>query len=107
VYHLLKRKKYSLELKLLITGEQIELLEEIRDIDKAVYNYFTEAIILNNRIKNRARQYFTSIILPLELNYKLKEKLKQLELFLKVPPRNSDWGCNCLTLSAAVFFRLF
>jgi hypothetical protein len=36
MYHLLKRKKYSLELKLLITGEQIELLEEIRDIDKAV-----------------------------------------------------------------------
>jgi hypothetical protein len=56
---------------LLITGEQIELLVEIRDIDKAVYNYFTEAIILNNRIKKQARQYFTSIILPLELNYEL------------------------------------
>jgi hypothetical protein len=69
VYHLLKKKKILFELKLLITGEQIELL--VGNHETLIRPYtITEAIILNNRIKNRARQYFTSIILPLELNYK-------------------------------------
>jgi hypothetical protein len=72
VYHLLKAKKNTLlELKLLITGEQIELLEGNHETLIRSHITISEAIILNNRIKNRARQYFTSIILPLELNYEL------------------------------------
>jgi hypothetical protein len=39
----------------------------------------------------------------------LEKKLKQLELFLKVPALTEelDWCCNCLTLSAAVFLGYF
>jgi hypothetical protein len=83
MYHLLKARNNSLsELKSPITGDQTVLLVGNQQTLIRSHNYFTKAIILNNRIKKRRDNSFTSIILPLELNYKLAEQLKQLELFL-------------------------
>jgi hypothetical protein len=56
MYHLLKARNNSLsELKSPITGDKSAISGKSADIDKVSYNYFTKAI-LNNRIKNGARQ---------------------------------------------------
>jgi hypothetical protein len=56
MYHLQKRETIVFQNwnhRLLVTNSASG---KSADIDKVSYNYFTKAIILNNRIKKRARQ---------------------------------------------------
>jgi hypothetical protein len=54
MYHLLKARNNSLsELKSPITGDQTVLLVGNQQTLIRSHNYFTKAIILNNRIKKR------------------------------------------------------